>query len=181
MSKHKHPTDPLEQQVESPENTQPETQAGDPAALTEALEKAEAQRDEYLNMAQRVQAEFDNFRRRNQSVRVEAVEDGQREVLTALLPVLDNLERAVDAAQADETPLKSGVEMVLRQLRETLGKFGVTEINRLGEPFDAELEHAVLQGTTDEGEPGTVCAVMQKGYKTGNRVLRYAMVKVVAG
>lgn len=149
--------------------------------LAEQLAQAEAQREEYLNLAQRVQADFDNFRRRNQSVRAEAVEDGAREVLTQLLPVLDNLERAVDAAKDDATPLKEGVEMVLRQLRDAMGKFGVEEICRNGQPFDPEMEHAVLRGTEEEGEPGTVCEVFQKGYKAGQRVLRPAMVKVVAG
>ncbi|MDR3051505.1 MAG: nucleotide exchange factor GrpE [Oscillospiraceae bacterium] len=153
--------------------------------LAQALAEAEAQRDEYLGLAQRVQADFDNFRRRNQSVRVEALEEGEADVLAKLLPVLDNLERAVSAAQdateAQAGPLLEGVDLVLRQLRDLLEKQGVSEINRLGEPFDAALEHAVLQGTPDEGEPGTVCEVLQKGYRTENRVLRYAMVKVVTG
>jgi molecular chaperone GrpE len=70
---------------------------------------------------------------------------------------------------------------VLRQLLDVMGKFDVAEINRLGEPFDPMLEHAVLQGAPEEGEPGTVCEVFQKGYRTPAKVLRYAMVKVVAG
>ena len=81
---------------------------------------------------------------------------------------------------ADES-LKSGVEMVYRQLVECFEKRGITAIDRLGEPFDPNLENAVMQGTSDEGEPGTVCAVLQKGYKLGETVLRHAMVKVVEG
>ena len=168
------PQDVQEEAAAQAEGCQPEAQG-------DALAQAERQRDEYLNLAQRAQADFDNFRRRNQAVRAEAVEDGAREVLTQLLPVLDNLERAADAAQGDASPLREGIDMVLRQMRDTLGKFGVTEIHRLGEPFDPELEHAVMQGGAEEGEPGTVCAVLQKGYKTEKRVLRFAMVKVVAG
>ena len=71
--------------------------------------------------------------------------------------------------------------MVLRQTKEALEKLHVETIDPLGAPFDAELMNAVLQGTEEEGEPGTVCAVFQKGYKIGDRVLRHAMVKVVAG
>ena len=145
--------------------------------------KAEAEREEYLDLAQRVQADFDNFRRRNQAVRAEATQDGANEVLTQLLPVVDNLERAAKAApegeQADQ--VREGVALVLRQLLDVIGKFGVTEVSRLGEPFDPMLENAVTQGAPEEGEPGTVCEVFQKGYRTPNKVLRYAMVKVVAG
>ena len=95
--------------------------------------------------------------------------------------VLDNIERALASAGEEESALKTGVEMVHRGLMETLKRMGVEAIDRLGEPFDPELENAVLQGGEDEGEPGTVCAVLQKGYRLGNRVLRHAMVKVVAG
>jgi len=149
----------------------------------ERLARAEAERGEYLDLAQRVQADFDNFRRRNQSVRAEATQDGANEVLTQLLPVVDNLERAVEAAAGDEQAgqMREGVALVLRQLLDTMGKFGVAEINRLGEPFDPNLENAVLQGAPEEGEPGTVCEVFQKGYQTPGKVLRHAMVKVVAG
>ena len=80
-----------------------------------------------------------------------------------------------------EEGLRAGVEMVLRQTKETFAKMGVEEIDPLGQPFDAELHNAVMQGGEDEGEPGTVCMVLQKGYKLGNRVIRHAMVKVVAG
>ena len=92
---------------------------------------------------------------------------------------MENLVAA--AAGENEEGLKAGVEMVLRQTKETFAKMGVEEIDPLGQPFDAELHNAVMQGSEDEGEPGTVCMVLQKGYKLGNRVIRHAMVKVVAG
>ena len=95
--------------------------------------------------------------------------------------MIDNLERALSAAGEEESGLKSGVEMVLRQTKETFVKMGVEEIDPLGQPFDAELHNAVMQGSAEEGEPGTVCLVLQKGYKLGSRVIRHAMVKVVAG
>ena len=156
-------------------------QVVDVAALQEELEKTKAQCDEYLDLAQRKQAEFANYRRRTEGVRQEAFDDGRRDAIDKLLPIIDNLERALAAAGEGEGGLKAGVEMVLRQTKETFAKMGVEEIDPIGQPFDAELHNAVMQGSKDEGEPGTVCAVFQKGYKLGNRVIRHAMVKVVAG
>ena len=171
------------QESEQPENQQPEQEACevDIKALQEELEKAKAQSDEYLDLAQRKQAEFANYRRRTEGVRQEAYDDGRRDAIAQLLPVVDNLERALAAAGEEENALKSGVEMVLRQTRDALTKMGVEEIDPQGQPFDAELMNAVMQGSADEGEPGTVCMVLQKGYKLGERVIRHAMVKVVAG
>ena len=171
------------QESEQPENQQPEQEACevDVKALQEELEKAKAQSDEYLDLAQRKQAEFANYRRRTEGVRQEAYDDGRRDAISQLLPVVDNLERALAAAGEEENALKSGVEMVLRQTRDALTKMGVEEIDPQGQPFDAELMNAVMQGTAEEGEPGTVCMVLQKGYKLGERVIRHAMVKVVAG
>ena len=147
----------------------------------EALSAALAEKEEYLNLAQRVQADFDNFRRRNQNVRKEAFDEGARAFATTLLPVLDNLERAIAAAQnSTDESLRSGVEMVYRQLVEAFEKRGITAIDRKGEKFDPNLENAVMQGTEDDGEPGTVCEVFQKGYQMEGMVLRHAMVKVVA-
>ena len=173
------------QQPEQPETQQAQPEGGeaevDVKALQAELEKAKAQSDEYLDLAQRKQAEFANYRRRTEGVRAEAFDDGRREAIGQLLPIVDNLERALAAAGEEENALKSGVEMVLRQTRDALTKMGVEEIDPQGQPFDAELMNAVMQGTADEGEPGTVCMVLQKGYKLGERVIRHAMVKVVAG
>ena len=140
--------------------------------------QAEAQRDEYLNMAQRVQADFDNYRRRNQSVRAEALEDGAVAFIKTILPVVDNLERALATESTDAT-LCDGVTLVLRQLTEALEKRGVYAIDRTVEKFDPALENAVAQATSEEGEPGTVAQVLLKGYKMGESVLRHAMVRVV--
>jgi len=127
-----------------------------------------------------VQADFDNYRRRNQNVRGEAFEDGARSIILLLLPVLDNMERAMEAAEeSDDTALKDGVEMVSRQLIEVFEKRGVKPIHRLGEKFDPNVENAILTGTPEDGEAGTVCQVLQKGYRIGDTVLRHAMVKVV--
>ena len=93
--------------------------------------------------------------------------------------MVDNLERAMAQESTDEA-MKKGVELVYKQFMDVLAKKDVKEINRLGEKFDPNLENAVLQGDPSEGEPGTVCTVLQKGYKMGDFVLRHAMVKVIA-
>ena len=177
MNKHEAPVteETIQQQEEIPAE-----ETVDTAALQQQLEAANAKVEEYLTLAQRVQADFENFRRRNESVRADAFAEGQRTVATAMLNVLDNLERAVDAGTtADIDALRSGIELTLRQMRDAYAKLDVQSIDRLGEVFDPNLESAVLQGTEGEGEPGTVCAVLQKGYTMGKHVLRYAMVKVV--
>ena len=171
------PEEPSENETETAE----ETSGQDGDALKKELEEANAKTAEYLAMAQRVQADFENYRKRNETVRADAFADGRREVAAAMLPVLDNLERAVGAAadSVDEA-LKNGMELVLKQMTDIYQKMDVTPIDRKGERFDPNLENAVLQGTAEEGEPGTVCQVLQKGYRMGDRVLRHAMVKVVA-
>ena len=176
---------PEEVQPETPATEAPEAEAQSEetagAAETEAaLKEALAKQEEYLTLAQRIQADFENFRRRNRNVRAEAFDEGAAAFATTLLPVLDNLERAIAAAQntSDES-LKVGVEMVYRQLCDCFAKRGITVIDRKGEMFDPKLENAVMQGTEEDGEPGTVCEVFQKGYILGESVLRHAMVKVV--
>ena len=163
--------------VETPaEEAAQEAEVIDVAALTAAAAKAE----EYLALAQRTQADFDNFRRRNESVRADAFAEGQRAVAKAMLAVLDNLERALAAPAVEGDSLRTGVEMTLKQMLAAYEKLGVTVIDRLGEKFDPNLEDAVMQGSPEEGEPGTVCAVFQKGYVMNGHMLRPAMVKVVA-
>ena len=164
----------------APEAPAEEAKAEEEDPVQKALDEANGKAAEYLQLAQRVQADFENFRRRNESVRADAYADGRKDVATVMLPVLDNLERAVEAAAgSQDEALKNGVEMVLKQMTDAYEKMGVKPIDRLGEKFDPNLENAILQGTEDEGEPGTVCHVLQKGYMIGDKVLRHAMVKVV--
>ena len=164
----------------SPEAPVEEAKAEEEDPAQKALDEANAKTAVYLQLAQRVQADFENFRRRNESVRADAYADGRKDVAAAMLPVLDNLERAVEAAAgSQDEALKNGVEMVLKQMTDAYEKLGVKPIDRMGEKFDPNLENAILQGTEEEGEPGTVCQVLQKGYMIGDKVLRHAMVKVV--
>ena len=169
---------PAEETLNTETNEAEKEEQPDPAR--QALDEANAKAAEYLALAQRVQADFENYRRRNESVRADAYADGRKDTAAMMLPVLDNLERAVEAAAGSpDEALRNGVEMVLKQMTDAYGKLEVKPINRLGEKFDPNLENAILQGSEDEGEPGTVCQVLQKGYMIGDKVLRHAMVKVV--
>jgi molecular chaperone GrpE len=170
------------QEVPAEEEIQPDVQAEaiDLDQLTADLKNARQEREEFLTLAQRVQADFDNYRRRNNSARAEAYDEGAMAFAKTLLPVIDNLERALEADAASADTLKEGVQMVYRQLSEAFEKRGISPIARLGEKFDPALENAVMTAPREEGEPGTICAVLQKGYKTDKTVLRHAMVKVVA-
>ncbi len=143
-----------------------------------ALELAVKQRDELKDQLLRSQADFQNFKRRNQTARSDGYEDGVRETIAAMLPAIDNLERAIDAAEKHEggEALAEGVRMTLNSLTESLKRFGFEEVPALGEEFDPEKHNAVMR---EVGEtPGRVLEVFQKGYKVKDRIIRYAMVKV---
>ena len=166
---------PVEEVVETVEPAEAE-EVIDIAAMMAQAAKA----DEYLALAQRTQADFDNFRRRNESVRADAMAEGQRSVVKAMLPVLDNLERALAAPAGENDALRTGLEMTHKQMLAALEKLGVTAVNRVGEVFDPNVEEAIMQAPADAGEPGTVAMVLQKGYLMGSHLLRAAMVQVVA-
>ena len=169
-----------EQDAETAEAAKAAETAEETDPVSKALEEANAKAAEYLALAQRVQADFENFRRRNETVRADAYADGRKDTAALMLPVLDNLERALEAAAGSpDEALRNGVDMVLKQMTDVYSKMNVKPINRLGEKFDPNFENAILQGTEEEGAPGTVCQVLQKGYMIGDRVLRHAMVKVV--
>ena len=181
-------TEPVEEQVVQEPETEAAEEAQAAAEETEAsidewraaLETAVKQRDEYLDSLRRSQAEFQNFRRRNQTARSDGYQDGVRESLTAMLPVIDNLERALDAAKksGESESLTGGVEMILSMMLSELGKLGLEEVPALGEDFDPELHNAVMREPADE--PGKVLEVFQKGYRVKDKIIRYAMVKVSA-
>ena len=145
-----------------------------------ALELAVKQRDELKDSLLRAQADFQNFKRRNQTARSDGYEDGVREALAAMLPAIDNLDRAIDAAEKTEDEaaraLADGVKMTLNTLMESLKRFGFEEVPALGEDFDPEKHNAVMREASDE--PGKVLEVFQKGYRVKDKIIRYAMVKV---
>lgn len=124
--------------------------------LNAFVKSAEAKRDEYLSMAQRVQADFDNYRKRNASLRTEVADDTVRETIKEILPSLDNLERALDAAKkaGEESSLLKGVEMTLRGFEEALNKMGLERVEAApGTVFDPEKHNAVMMTEADEEHP----------------------------
>ncbi len=128
-------------------------------------------------------AEFDNFRRRTQKEKERLKDDTVVETMAAILPVLDNLERAVIAAvekeSTESTSIREGIGMVTRQLIEILGNMGVREIEALNGPFDPNLHHAVMHVEDEAYGPGVVVDVFQKGYSYRDEtVIRHSMVKV---
>lgn len=181
MKKDKTPPEAEQQttdvQPETTEEPVEETHQATEAEWREALETAVKQRDEYLDSLRRSQADFQNFKRRNQTARADGYQDGLCDAITAMLPVIDNLERALDAAQEGD-PLADGVRMTLKMMLDALAKFGFEEVPAKGEEFDPEKHNAVMRETG--GEPGKVLEVFQKGYKVKDKIIRYAMVKVAA-
>ena len=125
------------EEAEITEQDEAENGAEQENRFAKELEEANAKTAEYLALAQRVQADFENYRKRNESVRADAYADGKKDVATVMLPVLDNLERAVEAAAASsDEALKNGMELVLKQMTDIYQKLNVTPIDRVGEKFD---------------------------------------------
>lgn len=157
-------------------DTMADAAAEAPSAESVAAEVA-AWKDKYL----RLQAEFDNYRKRTLREKMELVETGGRDVLLAMLPVRDDVQRAVGAmAKSDDIEaLRAGVELIAQKFTEALRQRGVTEIEVVGEPFDADLSEAVAKFPAGEEKQGRVIDVVQTGYRLGDKVLRFA--KVVVG
>jgi molecular chaperone GrpE len=138
------------------------------------------ERDDYLDSLQRLKAEFDNYRKRMVREQGDLVSRATEGLVKQLLPVLDDLERALEAAAAhEEAKLEDGVRLVQRALADALVKEGLVEVSTDG-AFDPHTQEALLSQPSDEDE-GTVIQVLQKGYKLGDRVLRPARVVVSAG
>ncbi|MHB9111404.1 MAG: nucleotide exchange factor GrpE [Thermoleophilia bacterium] len=150
------------------------------AEITAELhEEVLRERDEYLDSLQRLKAEFDNFRKRVQREGEQREQRAQTEVIEELLPVLDNFERAMQAAaQHDEKLLTSGVELVYNQLRDLLTRKGLCEIEAEGAQFDPNQHDAVMCQPSGEHKEGTVMQVLEKGYQLDEKVMRPARVIV---
>jgi molecular chaperone GrpE len=140
-----------------------------------------AQRDEYLALAQRTQADFENYRKRVAREAAAAQERGRAVLVKELLPALDSLDRAIDAAAAED-PLLEGVSLVRAELSAGLARAGIESYSPIGEPFDPSLHEAVATAPQPEGgaPSGTVVEVYQPGYMLGASVIRPARVVVAA-
>ena len=153
--------------------------AGSPSEeLAQVRTELEELRDRWI----RLNADFENFRRRTLKEREEAYQFGHQALAKDLLPAVDNLERAVDAARksgvVDLESLLQGLELVQRDLGSVLAKHGMTEVEALGQPFDPSLHEALVQVPDETVPPNTVVQVFQKGYRLRDRLLRPAQVVV---
>jgi molecular chaperone GrpE len=180
----------------SPENDRPDadrppdsqngtSQAGSQAPASEAppadpLEAARSEAQKNRDQLLRVAADFDNYKKRSRRELGDAVKVAREDLLRELLPVFDNLERASSHAETttDTKALAEGIAMVQRQFVDVLGKLGIERISSVGQPFDPAVHEAVQHLETSEFSPGSVAAELQAGYRTGDRVLRPAMVVV---
>lgn len=147
---------------------------GDP--LSEARAEAAKMKDAWLRCA----ADFDNFRKRTRKELEDARRGGREDLLRALLPVFDNLERAIQSAlrSSDVKAVADGLSLVQRQFVEALQREGIARVATIGKPFDPSVHEAIQQVETSEHAPGTVLAEVQPGYTQGDRLMRAAMVVV---
>jgi molecular chaperone GrpE len=144
--------------------------------LVSALQK---EKEEYMNMLKRERADFENYKKRNSDLAACSYANGVADAVKSVLPVIDNLERALASSDCADGALTNGVEMIRRQLSDTLASFGLEEIEAEGQPFDPQCMDAVMQvEKAEEQDSNCVAEVLQKGYKLNGKVLRCAMVKV---
>jgi molecular chaperone GrpE len=166
---------------DSGDETNPDS-AADPAARTSpgGLEAVSAERDQVRDQLLRTAADFDNFRKRTRREIEEAKIRGRDDAIKEVLPVFDNLERAVAAAESAQTiaSVVEGVKMVLKLFEDTVERIGLTRVKTVGERFDPAVHEAIQQQETELHQPGTILAEVVPGYMVGPRLLRAAMVVV---
>ncbi|MGK7377817.1 nucleotide exchange factor GrpE [Planococcus sp. 1R117A] len=193
MSKEKEPqqTEDVVSEVEVDEEFQAQTDSETETARRQASEEAaEAQVDETAALREQLEAEqnkylrlmadYDNFKRRTQKDKQDAEKFRAQSLLTDLLPVMDNFDRAlaVEAKSEEAASILKGLEMVRNNLLEAVKREGLEEVKALGEPFDPNFHQAVMQEKDENAESGSVLMELQKGYTLKGRVLRPSMVKV---
>jgi len=151
-----------------------------PVEPLDPIAEAKAETARFKEQWMRSAADFDNFRKRSRKELEDTRKAGREELLKDLLPVFDNLERAMTSAEraTEVKPVSEGLKLVLRQFVDTLGRSGITKVPTTGKPFDPSMHEAIQQVETDEVAPGTVMAEVQPGYLQGERLVRAAMVVV---
>ena len=164
---------PAEEEKTPVEETPAEEVPAEKSAEELLKEELAAEKDKHLRLA----AEYENFRRRSQREREETYAMVKADTIARLLPVYDNLERALKQETADEA-YRKGVEMIMTQFNEVLGKMGVTPIETEGQQFDPSLHNAVMHCDDPEKSEGEIVQEFQKGFKMGEKVIRFSMVQV---
>ena len=165
-----------EQETDNKTQDEPKTENTQPEENEKTVDKAEelaAEKDKYLRLA----AEYDNFRKRSAKERETTYSDARVDAITKLLPVYDNLERALKMDCTDEAYYK-GVEMIMLQLTEIFEDIGVRHIPAIGEPFDPKLHNAVMKIENSDLGEGIIAEEYQKGFILGDRVIRFSTVVV---
>ena len=169
-----------EQLVEDAAETtpSPETETAEAAPVEDKAATLEAELKEKSDRILRLQADFENFRRRTAKEKEELAAVITQNILGDLLPLLDNFERAMAVEQTDGEAFQKGVEMIFTQLREVLDKHGLQSIEAEGQTFDPNFHQAVMRVEDSDAPDGTITQVLQKGYQAKGRVIRPAMVQV---
>ena len=164
-----------------PEDKKEEAKAETFTVTREQMEKMEglakalaAEQDKYLRLA----AEYDNYRKRTAKEKESLYTDAKIDTVKALLGVYDNLERGLAQYGDEESPHRKGLEMVFNQFKESLKKLGVETMDAVGQPFDPEKHNAVMHIEDESYGENTVVEVLQQGFTLGDKVLRFAIVKV---
>jgi molecular chaperone GrpE len=161
---------------ESEEN--PRNPAPAPSTESAELQKMRGERDALLDRMARMQADFDNARKRAQREQQEFREYASADTIKAILPILDSMERALHASVSANSDLRNGVELIYKQLLDALTKLGLRPIAAKGEPFDPRLHEAIEMVDTSEAADHQILEELQRGYKFKDRLLRPSMVKV---
>ena len=169
------PETPQEETAEVPEEQEIFTVTREQMEKMEGLAKAlAAEQDKYLRLA----AEYDNYRKRTAKEKESLYNDAKIDTVKALLGVYDNLERGIAQYGDEESPHRKGLEMVFNQFKESLRKLGVETMDAVGQPFDPEKHNAVMHIEDESYGENTVAEVLQQGFTLGDKVLRFAIVKV---
>lgn len=175
--KEQQPADDIEQVKSADAATETDAKSEQPTEADKAPSTEElvaAEKEKYV----RLLAEYDNYRKRSSKERESIFADVRADTVTRFLPVYDNLVRALEQSTEDEA-YRKGVELIMAQLREILGKLGVTEIEALGKKFDPSLHDAVMHEEDPEKGEGEIVLEFAKGFKMGDKVIRFSMVKTV--
>lgn len=164
---------PIEETDVAPETQEEAAEASEAPEVDPWEEKYNAERDAHL----RVAAEFDNFRKRTVKEKEQSYGNGKADAVAKMLPIYDNLERALNQA-CEDAAYKKGVEMTMNELVKILNSLGVEIFGEVGDAFDPNLHNAVMHIDSEEHEESTVSQVFQKGFKLGEKIVRFAMVQV---
>ncbi len=170
----------LEHELPAGESANAGEASDPPAPVASEIEKVRAERDSLVDRLARLQAEFENARKRTQREQVEFKEYAVADAIKALLPILDSLDRALKTSTQTVEDFRSGIELIDKQFHDALSRLGVEPIVAEGQPFDPNQHEAIQMVETDEAKENHVLDELQRGYKLKERLLRPAMVRVAS-